>query len=271
MNDSANPSQPRTESPVPVVDARILDGMDVEAHLGDPRRKQAFVTPMFDVIAPRYDEFTRRFSFGMDIRWKRDLIADAVRALPPAGTVLDVACGTGDLAFALAAQRPEACVLGIDASPQMIAQAAKRANAAYATGASPSFRVGDLTRLELPDASVDLVTGGYALRNVPDWRAALRELARVLRPGGRLVTLDFYRPEHAVWRVLYLGYLRVAGDLVGLQWHGRAVVYGYIARSIRDFATWREYSAALDDTGFRDVHVRTHLMGGVARHAATRA
>jgi demethylmenaquinone methyltransferase/2-methoxy-6-polyprenyl-1,4-benzoquinol methylase len=245
--------------------------MDVEAHLADPALKQAFVTPMFDVIAPKYDEFTRRFSFGMDVRWKRELIADAVEALPPAGTALDVACGTGDLAFALAARRPRARILGIDASQQMIAQAEKRGRAAEIYGMSPSFRVGDLTKLELPDASVDLVTGGYALRNVPDWHAGLRELARVLRPGGRLVTLDFYRPEQVVWRTLYLGYLRVAGDLVGLRWHGRAVIYGYIARSIRDFVSWRSYSAALTECGFRDVRVRTHLMGGVALHVATRA
>jgi len=116
-----------------------------------------------------------------------------------------------------------------------------------------------------------VVTAGYALRNVPDWCAGLAELARVLRPGGRLVTLDFYRPESSLWRALFLGYLRLAGDVVGWSWHGRAVVYGYIARSIRDFVTAREFSAGLEAAGFTDVRVQVHLLGGVAIHVADRA
>lgn len=252
------------------VDASVLDGLDVEAHLSDPARKQSFVTPMFDVIAPRYDQFTRRFSFGMDERWKRELIASALASFPPSEgrALLDVACGTGDLAFALAAARPLSRVLGVDASAQMIAQAVARRNTGGA--GSPLFTVGDLTRLELADGSIDLVTAGYALRNVPDWRAGLAELARVVRPGGRLVTLDFYRPESSLWRAAFLGYLRVSGDLVGLRWHGRAVVYGYIARSIRDFASAGEFSEGLAAAGFGDVNVRSYLLGGVAIHSATR-
>jgi len=248
----------------------VLDGMDVDVHLSDPARKQAFVTPMFDVIAPRYDQFTRRFSFGMDARWKRELIESALEFLPPSdsGTALDVACGTGDLALALATARPLARVHGVDASAQMIAQATARRGTDQA--GSPMFTVGDLTRLELADESFDLVTAGYALRNVPDWRTGLAELARVLRPGGRLLTLDFYRPESALWRAAFLAYLRVAGDLVGLRWHGRAVVYGYIARSIRDFATAGVFSEGLTAAGFRDVQVRPYLLGGVAIHSATR-
>ncbi len=262
---------PGTGNKIRLIDASVLDGMDVEAHLRDPARKQAFVTPMFDVIAPKYDEFTRRFSFGMDVGWKRALIAEALVALPltGGGSALDVACGTGDLAFALAQERPAARILAIDTSPQMIAHATQRSLGMH--GTAPSFSIADLTRLELPDASMDVVTGGYALRNVPDWRAGLRELARVIRPGGRLVTLDFYRPEQAVWRALLLGYLRVAGDLFGLRWHGRAVVYGYIARSIRDFASWQAYSSALVEVGFHEVRVRTHLLGGVAQHVAIRS
>jgi demethylmenaquinone methyltransferase/2-methoxy-6-polyprenyl-1,4-benzoquinol methylase len=257
-----------TPSPSSGAATPSLRGLDVEGHLNDPSRKQAFVTPMFDIIAPRYDAFTRSFSFGMDAGWKRELVDRAAAAPPPRGAVLDVACGTGDLAAAIAARRPDVRVTGVDASPRMIDHAAGRADAALPNVA---FEVGDIMRLAAATASVDLVTAGYALRNVPDWRAGVAELARVLRPGGKLCTLDFYRPESALWRAAFLGYLRVAGDLYGLLWHGEPVVYGYIARSIAHFTSWQEFSRELERAGFRDVETRTHLLGGVVMHTAVRA
>ncbi|MFN8574824.1 MAG: ubiquinone/menaquinone biosynthesis methyltransferase [Gemmatimonadaceae bacterium] len=248
--------------------AKVLDAMDVDEHLRDPDRKQAFVTPMFDVIAPRYDQFTRRFSFGMDRRWKSAVLTQAIAALPAGGQAVDVACGTGDLAYAMAAARPGATVTGIDLSARMIDEAERRPERPQCPNVS--FAVGDLMQLQLPDASADVVTAGYALRNVPDWQGGLRELARVLRPGGCLLTLDFYRPSLAPWRALYLGYLRAAGDVVGWWWHGRPVVYGYIARSIAAFCSWQEFRAALNECGFSDVRVERYLGGGVAIHRATR-
>ena len=246
-----------------------LRGLDVDAHLSDPARKQAFVTPMFDIIAPRYDQFTRLFSFGMDRRWKEDLLADAVAAAPAEAVVVDLACGTGDLAFAFAERVAGARVSGVDASPRMIEGAkARRRERAGGPAGRVAFRVGDMTRLDLPDATVDVVTAGYGYRNVPDFRTGLAEAARVLRPGGRLLTLDFYRPLSAVWRVLFLGYLRVAGDLVGWLWHREPVVYGYIARSIDRFVSAPDFSAALEAAGFEVERVRVKLFGGVAMHVA---
>lgn len=247
--------------------ARTLDGLDVDQHLRDPSLKQGFVTPMFDVIAPRYDEFTRKFSFGMDAGWKRELLADAAALAAAPRLALDVACGTGDLASAVAAQWPGVQVRGIDASEQMVGLARKRHGHSLP---HLSFEVGDLMKLQLADGSVDLITAGYALRNTPNWRAAVGELARVLRPGGVLVTLDFYRPTWAPWRVAFLAYLRLAGDWVGWRWHGRAVVYGYIARSIATFTTSSQFSEVLVGAGFEPAKVRRHLLGGVAIHAVIR-
>lgn len=248
-----------------------LHDLDVDAHLRDPALKQRFVTPMFDLIAPRYDRFTRLFSFGMDRLWKEELLADAVGAAPASAVVVDLACGTGDLAFALAERVPGARVSGVDASPKMIEGAKlRRRERAGGAGGRVSFRVGDMTRLDLPDGSVDLVTAGYGYRNVPDFRAALVEAARVLRPGGRLLTLDFYRPEPVVWRALFLGYLRVAGDIVGWLWHREPVVYGYIARSIDTFVSSPAFSAALEASGFAVERVRGKLFGGVAMHSAVK-
>ncbi|MCU0622810.1 MAG: ubiquinone/menaquinone biosynthesis methyltransferase [Gemmatimonadaceae bacterium] len=255
----------------PHASARALAQLDLAAHLADPARKQAFVTPMFDVIAPRYDDFTRIFSFGMDRRWKAALVRDALAALPPgATTALDLACGTGDLAAAVHAARPPMTVTGLDASPRMIDAARQRHGTAASHPGALRFAVGDAMRLELPDASVDLVTAGYCYRNVPDWRAAVHEAARVLRPGGIFADLDFFRPANAAWRALFLWYLRRAGDLVGWAWHRAPVVYGYIAPSIDGFCTRDEFSSALLAAGFAPLATHSRLGGGVAMHIARR-
>ncbi len=244
-----------------------LRGLDLEAHLRDPRRKQRFVTPMFEIIAPRYDRFTRLFSFGMDAAWKAELVERAVPLVAAGDLVLDLACGTGDLALAIAARRPGARVVGIDAARRMIEEARRRAASA---GLDVEFRVGDMTALDAADGSTALVTSGYGFRNVPDHRAALREVGRVLRPGGHVLTLDFYRPESPLWRVGFLGYLAAAGNLVGWLWHREPVVYGYIARSIEHFVSARRFAADLDAAGMTTRHVSRWLLGGVALHEARR-
>ena len=130
--------------------------------------------------------------------------------------------------------------------------------------------MGDLAQLPLPAASLDGLTAGYAYRNTPDWRAALAESARAIRPGGTLAVLDFYRPANALWRALLLGYLRVAGELVGWAWHGHGVVYGYIAPSIAHFTTIAEFEHELARLGFTVEARGVKLFGGVAWHVARR-
>lgn len=243
-----------------------LRGLDVEAHLRDPALKQRFVTPLFDIVAPRYDSFTRLFSFGMDAGWKRTLLEAVGDVAPPRATVLDVACGTGDLAFGVAAMLVDARVTGIDPSERMVAAAERRRDGR----AGLVFRVGDMMHLDLPDSSVDVVTAGYGLRNAPDHRKALAELARVLRPGGRLLTLDFYRPTRPIWRRIFLGWLAATGSAIGWLWHREPVVYGYIARSIEGWESVDGFSDALEDAGLEVETVRTFLRGGVAIHVARR-
>jgi demethylmenaquinone methyltransferase/2-methoxy-6-polyprenyl-1,4-benzoquinol methylase len=157
-------------------------------------------------------------------------------------------------------------VTGVDASSRMIDAAIHRGGSP-----APTFIVGDMTSLEMPDASIDVVTAGYALRNVPDFRRALREIARVLKRGGRLLTLDFYRPENVVWRTAFLAYLSAAGNTVGWLWHREPVVYGYIARSVDHFVSIPDFNAALVETGFSVQRVSRHLYGGIAVHHALRA
>jgi demethylmenaquinone methyltransferase / 2-methoxy-6-polyprenyl-1,4-benzoquinol methylase len=250
--------------------ATSLGDLNLEDHLADPALKQRFVTPMFDMIAPRYDRFTRVFSFGMDRRWKAELIDWMRSAIRAESRVLDLACGTGDLAFAAAERATRGTVLGLDASSKMIELARRRAMREAPLG-NVQFEVGDMSSLALEAASVDAVTAGYGLRNVPEYEVAIREIARVLKPGGVLATLDFYRPESIVWRSLLLAYLRAAGNWVGWLWHREPVVYGYIAPSIDHFVSWQRFSMTLERHGLRVESVRRKLLGGVALHFARRA
>lgn len=245
-----------------------LRELDLERHLADPRLRQAYVTPMFDLIAPRYDTFTRVFSFGMDRRWKTTLVGMAADAIPRRGKVADVATGTGDLAFAIGQARPDVEITATDVSSRMLALARARGER------DPSHRVtvsaGDLSALPFTPASLDAVTAGYALRNTPDWRASIEELARVIRPGGHLFTLDFYLPRSPAWRATFLNWLSVAGRTVGWWWHREPMAYGYIARSIAHFTTADDFSATLERSGFAVVATRRRLGGGVALHHAIR-
>ncbi len=243
--------------------------LDVDAMLADPARKQDFVTPMFDVIAPRYDDFTRLFSFGMDAAWKRELLALVAAHAPGGGTAYDLACGTGDLAVAVAARDAAVRVTGVDPSVRMLDVARTRL-AGSPVAARVDYALGTLARIPAADASARLLTAGYGFRNAPDLDDALAECARVLAPGGVLASLDFFRPTNALWRALFLGYLRVAGDAVGWWWHRTPSIYGYIARSIDGFVDADTFTARCAAHGLRVVADRRHLAGGIALHLAIR-
>ncbi len=247
-----------------------LGDLDPGLHLGDPARKQRYVTTVFDTIAPRYDRFTRWFSFGMDRGWKRQLAGWAAVALADDGVLLDLACGTGDLARAVHGGDGPAgggrTWLGLDPSREMLRIAAVRRSA------HPAFHLirGDMMAIPLPARSVDVVTVGYGFRNTPEVRGALGEVARVLRPGGWLFDLDFFKPTPRAWRRLYLWYLRRAGRLVGQWWHGEPEAYGYIARSIERWLTPGEFRAALVSAGFAVERCAEKLGGGICLHGARR-
>jgi demethylmenaquinone methyltransferase / 2-methoxy-6-polyprenyl-1,4-benzoquinol methylase len=250
--------------------AAAITRANLGASLRDRARKQSFVTPLFDLIAPRYDHFTRVFSYGMDARWKNELVEWIAEDHPPGAPlrVLDVASGTGDLALQIAVRRPLARVLGIDVSREMLRLARARVRAADRERIA--FETGDMARLTLAAGSVDVISAGYAVRNAPDPRAALGGFARVLRPGGRLYVLDFFRPPDRAWRTLYLAYLRLAGMAVGWWWHRAPAAYEYIAASIEHFATRDEFVRWLSAADLRVDRVATKLGGGVALIAATR-
>lgn len=223
--------------------------------------KRRYVRRLFATIAPRYDLITRLLSFGLDQRWKRRLISLA--EIGPGGRLLDLACGTGDLAL-MAADRG-AVVTGLDITPPMIVRARKRPG-----GMRVNWMVGDMSALPVSASSVDVVTTGYGLRNVPDLPGALREIHRVLRPGGRLCALDFDRPESAFMRRVYLAYLTVVGSALGWILHRDPDTYRYIPASIRRYPGSRGVVRLMREAGFSDVR-RARVLGGLmAIHIARR-
>jgi demethylmenaquinone methyltransferase/2-methoxy-6-polyprenyl-1,4-benzoquinol methylase len=236
--------------------------MKLRAAFSSPAVKRDYNRRMFDTIAPRYDLITRLLSYGQDQRWKARLVTLVGAA---AGErVLDVACGTGDLADRLAAAG--ARVTGVDLTLAMLAIAGRRPSAVR-----PAYVAADMCALPFARTQFDVVTAGYALRNLPDLDVGLRELHRVLRPGGRLVSLDFNRPRLAVVRQAYLGYLWVVGSALGWILHRDPDTYRYISASLRRFPYADEVTARMKTAGFEHAEWRPVLGGLMAFHIARRA
>ncbi len=241
--------------------------MDLDVHLSDRNLKKKYVATMFDILAPGYDSFTRVYSFGMDRGWKERLIRQGVKRAPEHPRILDLACGTGDLGIELAGRTRASFTMGLDLSPQMLSEAAQRMR-----GGRDCMKLvaGDMGRLCVADESVDVVSIGYGLRNTPDARQALREVARVTRPNGILMNLDFYKPVGRLWREVFLNYMWHTGRACGWLWHREPIVYGYIAESIRRYLTLPEFEEALKETGFRIEWRSSSLGGGIGMHVARR-
>jgi demethylmenaquinone methyltransferase/2-methoxy-6-polyprenyl-1,4-benzoquinol methylase len=235
--------------------------------LATPDAKARYVRRLFAVIANRYDLITVLLSFGLDRAWKRRLVD--IAQVGAGDAALDLACGTGDLAFELSARGP-ATVVGLDITPRMIELAvAKRFRIGpRRPGPLPRFLVGDMMALPFPPAVFDIVTTGYGLRNVPVLRSAAVEIARVLRPGGRFLSLDLNRPASAPVRALYLSYLTVVGSALGWALHRDPDTYRYIPESIRRYPGARAVSDLLKEAGFGSAGHVPVLGGLMAIHVA---
>lgn len=210
---------------------------------------------MFGRIAPRYDFITRVFSYGMDRRWKRLAVQQA--PLPAAARVLDLACGTGDFSKLVARRDPDAQLFAADLTERMLRLAGLPNSVSADAGALP-FRC----------SSFDAVFVGYGLRNFPNLELTLAEVRRVLKPGGSLISLDFFLPSRRWLRPVYLAYLFVQGAFWGLVLHGRARIYTYIPDSLRSFLSAGEYARLCERAGFTEIKARAFILGGIAVHWA---
>lgn len=239
--------------------------MSLRRTIATPAGKGRYVRRLFTTIADRYDFITIALSYGQDRRWKRRLIDLAqVRA---GDSVLDLACGTGDLLFAAAARARQA--IGLDLTHRMLQLARRRRPTAHSPPPIPLVQ-GDICSLPFPGARFSLVTAGYGLRNVPDLAVAIGEIHRVLRPGGRFLSLDFNRPANRAVRAAYLAYLSVVGSAFGLALHGDADTYRYIPESIRSYPGAAGVARLLEAQGFTEVRVVPVLGGLMAIHSATK-
>ncbi len=228
--------------------------------LPEADEKAVVVRTMFDRIAPSYDRMNRLITLGFDQRWRRSLMG----ALEVDGddTVLDLGCGTGD--FALIARHRGARVVGLDFAGAMLAAARARCPAAIA------LVRGDALRLPLASSSVTVAVSGFALRNFVEIPPVLAELARVLRPGGRLGLLEVDEPRSGVLRLGHgIYFQRVVPALGALLSDGRA--YRYLPASAAYLPNGQRLRAMLEEAGFTGVEKRSHLGGAAQSIMAVRA
>jgi demethylmenaquinone methyltransferase / 2-methoxy-6-polyprenyl-1,4-benzoquinol methylase len=214
------------------------------------------VRAMFDRIAPVYDAMNRVFTMGLDGRWRR-LAAAAV--VTPGDRVLDAACGTGDLA--LADRKAGGEVTGLDFSERMLERARRKSDRI-------EWVRGDALALPFDDASFDAATIGFGIRNVDNLDTGLRELARVVRPGGRLAVLEITRPT-GVLRPFFRLWFDVLIPLAGKLLPGGAA-YTYLPASVRRFPGPDDLADALRRAGFADVSYRLLAGGIVSLHVGHR-
>lgn len=241
------------------------------AYFKPGQQRATRVNDLFAAIARRYDLMNDLQSLGLHRLWKRRLARLA--RVRPGERALDVCCGTGDIAFALS--RRGAVVTGLDFSEAMLARAQARgqrgeggARTGRGEGAfggqalNPRFVQGDAQHLPFPDDTFEIVTVGYGLRNLASWEAGLREMHRVAKAGGRLIVLDFGKPDNRLWRGIYFGYLRLCVPLLGRLFCGNAAAYAYILESLQHYPAQRGVAEQMRLLGLRNAAI-IPLLGGM--------
>ncbi|KLR62579.1 ubiquinone/menaquinone biosynthesis methyltransferase [Actinobacteria bacterium IMCC26207] len=225
----------------------LIPRADQPLPTGDEKTRS--VQAMFDVIAPRYDLVNRIMTFRMDVGWRRRTVSSL--GLPPGSVVVDLACGTGDLSRDIAARG--LLPIGVDLSFGMLAAAPV-----------PFARVqGDGSKLPFPDSSVDGVTCGFALRNFSDLNATFAELARIVRPGGRIALLDVSTPPNPLLKFGHGIYFGQVVPRIGAALSDGAA-YRYLPRSVAYLPEPAEMLASLQDQGFTNLRRRL-LTSGISQ------
>ena len=220
--------------------------------------KKEEVREMFDRIAPRYDLLNHTLSMNIDRIWRRHVVREVRRSAPR--RILDVATGTGDLAIEMARRIDGVQVLAVDLSEQMLSVARRKVEARGLDGRIVLDR-GDAEHLTAGDASFDVATVAFGVRNFGDLEAGLRELFRVVRPGGRVVILEFSTPRNRIFRTLYEFYsYRILPRIGGMVSHDRQA-YAYLPASVGEFPAPERFLAMMEAAGFRRCRARSQGFG----------
>lgn len=222
------------------------------------KSKKEEVREMFDRIAPAYDRLNHTLSFQIDKLWRRRVVRIVGRMAPR--RILDAATGTGDLAIAMARGIRDAHVLGVDLSEQML-DVARRKVTRRGLDERVLLEQGDAERLGAADNAVDVATVAFGVRNFGDLNAGLRELFRVIRPGGHVVILEFSTPENPFFRALYRFYSHRILPLIGGRISKDRRAYAYLPASVDEFPAPALFMGLLRDAGFVQCRARSQSLG----------
>ncbi len=227
--------------------------------VGEAEGKKQHVEQMFDSIAPRYDLLNRVLSLGIDQSWRRKMVRTVGRRCATPRRILDIATGTADVAIQLLRLRPEK-VVGVDISEEMLSLGREKVAREDATGII-SLVTGDAEELDFPDGHFDAITVAFGVRNFENLSAGLREMRRVLRPGGVAVILEFSSPEHTPMKQLYSFYSRHVLPRIGRMVSRDDGAYNYLPQSAAAFPYGKRMGEIVGEAGFAEVEFRPLTFG----------
>jgi demethylmenaquinone methyltransferase/2-methoxy-6-polyprenyl-1,4-benzoquinol methylase len=219
--------------------------------------EQQAVSRMFDQISPTYDRANRLLSFGQDIRWRKKLSETAPFECK---NILDVATGTADLLLTLISDRPESVGVGVDLSKKMLALGQNKVSK-LDLDHRVKLQVADASSLPFADRSFDLITIAFGIRNVEKSEAALKEMVRVLKPGGQALILEFSLPKNPLIKWPYLLYFRHVLPFLGGVISKQPQAYRYLNQTVEAFPAVLDFSNRLQDCGFSEVSAHALTFG----------
>lgn len=244
-----------------------MEGMSSTSTTSTVDKSPPRIAGMFDAIAPRYDLLNRVLSAGLDRRW-RDRAVDALQ-LAPGARVLDVCTGTADLAIATVSRVNASSVVGVDFAGEMLRLGLSKVTTLGLTSRIRLIR-GDATRIPVASGTCDAATIAFGIRNVAEPERALAEIARVLRPRGRLAILEFGQPRIPGIRSLYAWYFRHVLPAIGRLVSKHTSAYSYLPASVGNFPPPDEFAGIIERHGFSNVRAVSLTLGIVYLYVAER-